>query len=65
MLIAEATVSLKEERRSEILIWASVLVVEETGAKCTRMKNFLDVGSPNCCESTMLRLCWARNPVTA
>jgi len=29
------------------------------------MKNFFDVGSPNCCESTMFRLCWARKPVTA
>ena len=40
-------------------------VEEEVEAKCTRMKNFLVEASPNCCESTMFRLCWARNPVTA
>ncbi len=38
---------------------------EEVEAKCTRMKNFLVEGSPNCWESTMFRLCWARKPVTA
>ena len=40
-------------------------VEEEVEAKCTRMKNFLVEASPNCCESTMFRLCWARKPVTA
>jgi len=29
------------------------------------MKNLLEVGSPNCWESLMFKLCSARNPVTA
>jgi len=40
-------------------------VVEEAGPKCTLMKNVFEVGSPNWDESTILRLCSARNPVTA
>lgn len=43
----------------------SRLLNTSTGTKCTLMKNFLDVGSPNCCESLMFRLCSVRNPVTA
>jgi len=39
--------------------------VSEVGEKCTLMKNFFEEGSPNCCESTMLKLRVARKPVTA
>ena len=35
------------------------------GPKCIRMKNFLDFGSPNWEESTMLRLCCTRKSATA
>ena len=35
------------------------------GLKCMRMKKRLLVGSPNCDESMMFKLCCARNPVTA
>ncbi len=52
----------KEERRED---GSTGEVEDEVEAKCTRMKNFLVEGSPNCCESTMFRLCWARKPVTA
>lgn len=36
-----------------------------SGPKCTRMKKVLVLASPYCWESTMLRSCWARKPVTA
>lgn len=53
----------KEVRRA--LMSMGVSEEEATGTKCTLMKNFLDVGSPNCWESLMLRLCSVKNPVTA
>ena len=44
---------------------SSDVSLDGVGPKCTLMKNFSEVRSENCWRSRMLRLCWAKMPVTA
>jgi hypothetical protein len=59
----DSAMLLKEVRNSSTPI---LLASEDpAGPKCILMKNLFEVGSPNWLESTILKLLWAKKPLTA